>query len=156
MSLRRRVMGQSGGVRKVEGTFTYDANNPVPTITHNFGTLKICAIVRPLNVKAWQGYTSFYNLFVNVRALLPDDERWLLDFTSYNTHFSDVVEVNPKTNANLREGTLYQAPWPTQNYWYQATNKIALYPGDNTITENTFKPYIGTYGEYAYTIFALE
>lgn len=47
MSLRRRVMGQgaSGGVRKVEGTFTVDANNPVPTITHNFGTLKICAIV---------------------------------------------------------------------------------------------------------------
>lgn len=145
---------------KVEGTFTLASAGQTPIIEHNLGTTKICAIIYPGGrITSSGGYQFFFDCFVNVNDLI-DDTTWELDFTSYNTKFSDVTYVDEsERNTKLRTSFTHQSPWTTQNTWNIASNNSAPVSSSYTITENTFKTklnYNFAPGTYKYIIFALN
>ena len=121
-----------GGSRSVSGSFTLVSNSYLPVIQHNLGTEKICGIIWPAErLSPSSGYLAWYLEFINVPAVFDEVPLLELDFTSYNTHFSDVTEV-PMDDPNFWIGITHNSPWQTQSTWRSTAN------GANAKSESSF------------------
>lgn len=154
---------QASGGRKVSGSFTIasDVNNNNPTITHNFGTKKIAAVIYPVSIAASGGYQMFYVAYIGVPYLI-DDGAWTLDFTSYNSaKFPDVVTADVAAGGTdqsvLKDVSRQSSPWTTQNTWYAANNE-ATWDSAVVLTDDTIKPSFNRFavGTYKYIVFDLS
>lgn len=154
---------QASGGRKVSGSFTIasDTNNNNPTITHNFGTKKIAAVIYPVSIAASGGYHMFYFAYIAVPYVI-DAGSWSLDFTPYNSaKFPDVVTADVAAGGTdqgvLKDVSRQSSPWTTQSTWYAANNESTA-DSSAVLTDDTIKPSFNRWavGTYKYIVFDLS
>lgn len=160
MSLRRRVMGQgaSGGVRKVEGTFTLAADGAPPVLTHNFGTKKIALIIFPIGgVVAHAGYRNFCAEFINVPEFMETGYKFSVDISNYNSNYPDPIISSVATNGLPKVANGNASPWTSQRDSLVNGTFYGIGTSGYTITDDSIKATSQfASGTYKYIIFALE
>ena len=142
------------GVETVTGEVTISNYGNFPIITHNFGTKKIGLIIYPISeVVCNAGYLRFYLSYINVNDIVGG-VNWPLNFTSYNSKFSDTVNANAY---NLRTIATQLSPWTTQNTWYVAQQPDSQYNSGIVLTNDTINSisYKWCNGTYRYIVYKL-
>lgn len=114
------------------------------TATHNLGTSQIVFLIFPYNnISATAGYRRYYQAFVNLNDLKPQEI--ILDFTQYHPSLTTVV-VTPSSNAS--EVQYLASPWTTQSAWYGGSGQVSGSISTITQDENTFITSEMTQGQY--------